>query len=58
MSLSGDPTEAPNQEKSLTSEGWGVPDPKCPGPFRAPYCEKEKVTSKRKSEEGYRLVRI
>lgn len=22
VSLSGDPTEAPNQEKSLTSEGW------------------------------------
>lgn len=33
----------------------GVPCPKCPGPFRALYCEKAKVTSKRKPEEGYRL---
>ena len=55
VSLTGDPKEAPNQEKSLTSEGQGVPYPKCPGPFRAPYCEKEKVTSKRKPEEGCRL---
>ena len=55
MSLTGDPKEAPNQEKSLTSERQGVPYPKCPGPFRAPYCEKEKVTSKRKPEERCRL---